>query len=116
MRAFAWFLAMILLAGLIGACIAYPAYELTSTFASWAFHRVASRIAMLVLIVELVWLCRHLHLTRKPDFGYGLPWRRFIKVSLLWGAAGMGTAWVCRSIPAASSLRLPDPGVTASYS
>ena len=74
MRAFAWFVGAILLAGVIGALVAYPAYELTSTFASWAFHRVMSRIAMLVLILELVWVCRHLHLTSKRDFGYGLPW------------------------------------------
>src|ERR1700679_2189827 len=69
-RAFAWFLGSILLAGLIGASIAYPAYELTSTFANWAFHRVASRIAMLVLVAELVWLCRHLNLRTKHDCGY----------------------------------------------
>ena len=60
MRAFAWFVGAILLAGFLGALLAYPAYELTSSFASWAFHRVASRVAMLVLIAELVWLCRHL--------------------------------------------------------
>ena len=58
MRAFAWFLGALLFAGLIGALLAYPAYEFTSTFASLAFHRVASRIAMLVLVAELVWLCR----------------------------------------------------------
>jgi uncharacterized protein len=92
MRAFAWFLGSILLAGLIGACIAYPAYELTSTFATFAFHRVASRIFMLVLAVLLVWLCRRLDLRRKRDFGYGLPWRRFLKVCTLWAAVGIATA------------------------
>jgi membrane protease YdiL (CAAX protease family) len=92
MRAFAWFLGSILLAGLIGACIAYPAYELTSNFATFAFHRVASRIFMLVLAVLLVWLCRHLNLRVKRDFGYGLPWRRFLKVSVLWAALGIATA------------------------
>jgi hypothetical protein len=92
MRAFAWFVAAILLAGLIGALLAYPAYELTSSFAPWAFHRVAGRVTMLALIAELVWLCRHLHLTRKPDFGYGLPWRRFLQVSFAWGVIGAATA------------------------
>src|SRR6202167_4706669 len=109
MRAFAWFLAAMLLAGLIGACIAYPAYELTSTFANWAFHRVAGRIAMLVLIAGLVWLCRHLNLTQKRDFGYGLPWRRFIKVSLLWGALGMATACLGAAFLLATGLRIQDP-------
>jgi hypothetical protein len=116
MRAFAWFLAAILLAGLIGACIAYPAYELTSTFAGWAFHRVASRIAMLVLVAGLVWLCRHLKLTQKRDFGYGLPWRRFVKVSLLWGAVGMATAAVGAAFLLATGLRIRDPEFIASTS
>jgi membrane protease YdiL (CAAX protease family) len=97
-RAFAWFLGSILLAGLIGAAVAYPAYELASLFAAWlfhgvwAFHRVASRIAMLLLVAELIWLCRHLRLAAKRDAGYGLPWRRFLKVSLLWGVIGAVTA------------------------
>jgi membrane protease YdiL (CAAX protease family) len=106
MRAFAWFVGAILLAGLIGALLAYPAYELTATFASWAFHRVAGRVAMLVLIAELVWVCRHLSLTAKPDFGYGLPWRRFLKVSLAWGAVGVATAGVGAVFLLATHLRV----------
>jgi membrane protease YdiL (CAAX protease family) len=108
MRAFLWFLGAILLAGLIGACLAYPAYELTSSFAAWAFHRVASRIAMLVLVVLLIWLCRHLKLERKPDFGYGLPWRRFLKVCLLWGAIGICSAGVGAVFLLTTHLRVAD--------
>lgn len=109
MRALAWFLGAILLAGLIGALIAYPAYELTSSFAPWAFHRVAGRVAMLLLAAELVWLCRHLNLTRKGDFGYGLPWRRFLAVSLAWGAAGIATAGVGAGFLLATHLRIVSP-------
>jgi len=105
-RAFAWFVGIILLAGLIGACVAYPAYELTSTFAGWAFHRVASRIAMLVLALGLVWLCRHLQLTTKRDFGFALPWRRFLKQSLLWGLIGMATAGVGAAFLLLTQLRV----------
>jgi hypothetical protein len=110
MRAFAWFLGAILLAGLISALLAYPAYELTSTFASWAFHRVASRVAMLLLIAELVWVCRHLGVTRKRDFGYGLPWRRFLKISFAWGAIGMVTAGVGAWFLVSTHLRVVSPG------
>jgi uncharacterized protein len=110
-RAFAWFIGAILLAGLIGALLAYPAYELTSTFASWAFHRVASRVAMLVLIAELVWLCRHLNLTRARDFGYGLPWRRFLNVSCTWGAIGIATAGVGAAFLLSTHLRVVGPSV-----
>jgi membrane protease YdiL (CAAX protease family) len=108
MRAFAWFLGSILLAGLIGAAIAYPAYELTSTFANWAFHRVASRIAMLLLAAELAWLCRHLNLNTKHDFGYGLPWRKFLRVSLLWGVIGVATASVGAAFLLLTHLRVMD--------
>jgi uncharacterized protein len=110
MRAFAWFLGAILLAGLISALIAYPAYELTSTFAGWAFHRVASRVAMLLLIAELVWVCRHLRLEAKRDFGYGLPWRRFLKISFAWGVIGMATAGVGAWFLVSTNLRVASPG------
>jgi uncharacterized protein len=106
MRAFAWFVAAILLAGLIAATIAFPAYELTQTFAGWAFHRVASRIAMLVLIGLLIWVCRHLNLETRRDFGYGLPWRRFLRVSLLWGVIGMLTAGAGALFLLATQLRV----------
>ncbi len=109
MRAFAWFVGAILLAGLIGALLSFPAYELTATFAGWAFHRVASRVAMLVLVAELVWLCRHLNLTRARDFGYGLPWRRFLKVSLAWGAIGIATAGAGAAFLLAAHLRVARP-------
>lgn len=113
MRAFAWFVGAILLAGLIGALLAYPAYELTATFASWAFHRVAGRVAMLVLIAELVWVCRHLNLTAARDFGYGLPWRRFLKVSLAWGAVGIATAGVGAGFLLATHLRVGNLAFSA---
>lgn len=112
MRAFAWFVGAIVLAGLIGALIAYPAYEATTSLAPWAFHRVASRVAMLVLIAELVWLCRHLNLTRKRDFGYGLPWRRFLKVSFVWGVIGMASAGVGAWILLSTHLRVVSPDFT----
>jgi membrane protease YdiL (CAAX protease family) len=102
------------LAGVIGAASAYPAYELTSSFANWAFHRVASRIAMLLLVVELIWLCRHLNLRTKRDFGYGLPWRRFLSQSLLWGTIGMATAGVGAAFLLFTQLRVMDPSFVPS--
>ena len=106
MRAFAWFVAGFVAAGLIAAALAFPAYELTQSFANWAFHRVASRIAMLVLIGILIGLCRHLNLKTKRDFGYGLPWRRFLRVSLLWGVIGMMSAAAGALFLLATQLRV----------
>ena len=114
MRAFVWFCGCIVLAGLIGACLAYPAYELTSSFAPWPFHRVASRIAMLVLAALLVWLCRHLHLRQKRDFGYGLRWRRFVAVAAWSGLAGMATAGAGAAFLLGTGLRILDPQFTVS--
>lgn len=107
MRPFGQFLCLIVMAGVIGACLSYPAYELTSTFAGWAFHRVAGRIAMLVLALELVWFCRHLGISTRRDFGYGLPWRTFLAQSLLWGLIGVGTAAVGAAFLLATGLRTP---------
>jgi membrane protease YdiL (CAAX protease family) len=115
-RAFAWFLSAILLAGFLAACVAYPAYELTSNFASFAFHRVASRIAMLVLAAELVWVCRHLRLNSKRDYGYGLPWRTFIARSLKWGVIGMCSAGVGAAFLLLTHLRMKEPGFVPSAS
>lgn len=114
MRAFALFACLFVLAGLIAAGLAFPAYQLTSTFAGWAFHRVAGRIAMLVLALELVWFCRHLRIVSKADFGYGLPWSRFLAQSAAWGAVGVATAAVGAAFLLGTQLRLPAPDFVAS--
>jgi uncharacterized protein len=94
MRAFGWFLGSLLAAGLIGATLAYPAFAVASHLAPWPFHRVAGRVTMLVLALELVWLCRRLGVGTRHALGFGLPWRQFLKVSLLWGVLGIATASV----------------------
>jgi uncharacterized protein len=106
MRAFAWIVGSLITAALIGAALAYPAYLLTSRFEPWAFHRVAGRIILLVLVLELVWLCRHLHVRSKRDLGFGLPWRKFLRVSALWGAIGIVTAGVGAGFLLATQLRV----------
>jgi CAAX protease family protein len=115
MRAFAWFIGVLLFTGIVGGALAYPAYELTATFANFPFHRVAGRIAMLVLAAALVWLCVHLNLTAKRDLGYGLPRRRFIVISLLFSTIGVATAGIGAAFLLLTHLRVgaPDfvPGV-----
>jgi uncharacterized protein len=115
MRAFAWFVGALLFTGIVGGALAYPAYELTSTFANFPFHRVAGRIAMLVLAAALVWLCVHLQLNSKRDLGYGLPRRRFIVISLLFATIGVATAGIGAAFLLLTHLRVgaPDfiPGV-----
>ncbi len=114
MRAFAWFLGAIVLALIVGACIAYPAYWLVEGIGHWAFHRVAERIAMLVLAAELVWLCRRLGLRRRGDFGYGLARRRFLLQALFWGGIGIATAAAGAAFLLLSGIRIADPDVVFS--
>ncbi len=113
MRAFAAFVLAIGLAGVLGAALAYPAYLLTSSFADWAFHRVASRLAMVVLALELIWLCRRLGLRTRRDLGFGLPRARFLRVGALGAALGLATAGLGAAFLLGSGLRAPDPAFTA---
>jgi len=92
MRAAAWFLAVLLVAALILGCIAYPVYLGVSALHVWPFHRVYGRLAMLVVALLLVVLFRHLDIRSKRDFGFGLPWRQFLRESAIWGAIGIVTA------------------------
>jgi membrane protease YdiL (CAAX protease family) len=108
MRAFAWFVGTLVAAGLVTALIAYPVYGLTAEVAPWPFHRVASRIAMLAAAGGLVWLCRHLGVGSKRALGYGLPWRRFLRVALVAGLVGMATASVGAALLLAMHWRMVE--------
>ncbi len=69
---------------------------------------------MLVLIAELAWLCRHLNLRRARDFGYGLPWRRFLGVSCTWAAVGIVTAALGAAFLLSTQLRVVSPNFAPS--
>jgi membrane protease YdiL (CAAX protease family) len=79
MRSFAIFLGLIAL-GLAGiAALAYPAWLLTQSMGfEFKFHRVASRIAMLTLLVGFVLAARRLRVADRQSLGYGLPAGRFV--------------------------------------
>src|SRR3984885_1343738 len=92
MRAFAWFLGVLVAAGLAAAAIAYPVFELTARIAPWPFHRVYGRVAMLAAVGALVFWCRRFGVTNRRELGYGLPWRRFCAVAALFALVGGVTA------------------------
>jgi membrane protease YdiL (CAAX protease family) len=92
-RAFLGFLATLCVAALIGATLAFPAFELLQRLgAPWPFHRIANRVTLLVLVLLLVLFCRRLRLTTRTDLGFGLPVRRLLRVALLFGLIGVVTA------------------------
>jgi membrane protease YdiL (CAAX protease family) len=109
MRATLWFVGVLLLAALILGAIAYPVYELVSRVHVWPFHRVFGRLAMLVVIVLLAGLFLRLGIRTKSDFGFGLPWRRFVRTSLLWGGIGVASAGLGAAFILGEGLRGLDP-------
>ncbi len=79
MRAFAIFVGLIAL-GLAGiAILGYPAWLLISPLLdNPKFHRIASRIGMLLLVVGFVVAARRLKVADRRSLGFGLPFGQFI--------------------------------------
>lgn len=87
MRPFFSFLLLMAFALVAGALLAYPAYALGQALgADWPFHRVASRVAMLVLLLGFLWLLRRLDLADRASLGFGAPRHEFLRV--------LGVGWV----------------------
>jgi uncharacterized protein len=102
-------------AGLAAAAIAYPVFELTSRLASWPFHRVYGRVAMLAAVGALVFWCRHFGVTNRRELGYGLPWRCFCAVAALFAAAGIVSASAGAAFLLVAGIRVvSDPASLAS--
>jgi uncharacterized protein len=115
MRAFAWFVGVLVAAGLAAAAVAYPVFELTSRLAPWPFHRVYGRVAMLAAVAALVFWCRHFGVTNRRELGYGLPWRRFCAVAALFAAVGIVSASAGACFLLAAGIRvLSEPASLAS--
>lgn len=98
MRAFAIFMGLIAL-GLAGiAILGYPAWLLVSPLLdNPKFHRIASRIGMLLLVVGFIFVARWLKVGDRRSLGYSLPWPKFIvevSKALLLGAILMMPALI----------------------
>jgi membrane protease YdiL (CAAX protease family) len=93
MRSFAIFLGLIAFALLGIAVLAWPAWELTQALdLEFKFHRVASRIAMLTLLVGFLVVARRLQVADRASLGYGAPRAEFLRSlggGLLLGAVTM---------------------------
>jgi membrane protease YdiL (CAAX protease family) len=114
-RAFAWFLGVLVAAGLAAAVIAYPVFELTSHMAPWPFHRVYGRIAMLAAAGALVYWCRRFGVANRRDLGYGLAWGRFWTLAAAFGGIGIVTALAGAVFLLVQGIRVvSDPAALAS--
>ena len=82
MRAFAWFLGLLLVAFAVVAVFAYPAWLLLHPHFDFPFHRIGERVGMLGLLVGFVLVARRLGLADRASLGYGAPRREFLRE---WG-------------------------------
>lgn len=114
MRAFALFLALVLVTAALAAALAYPLYVLLHPLRpEWWFDRIGTRVWEFLLVpAGLVLLVRHLRLTSARDWGYGAPrprWLRQFGVGLVAGIATMLPVTACML---AFGLRTPLPDLT----
>jgi membrane protease YdiL (CAAX protease family) len=112
MRAFAWFLGLVLVCLLIMAAVAYPSWVLLHPHFDFPFHRIASRVGQLALFIGLVFVARHLHVATRQAFGYGLPWRQFVPAMLKGLALGVATMVPIVAVMGFMGLRVWKDGVT----
>ena len=91
MRAFAWFLGLMLVALAAVALFAYPAWLLLHPHFDFPFHRIGERVGMLALLLGFLALARHLRLADRSSLGYGVPRRLFLKEMGIALALGVTT-------------------------
>jgi hypothetical protein len=109
-RAFLAFLALILLTLAAAAALAWPAYDLLTPQFDVRFHRVASRVWMLLMLAGIVLLARRLGVADRASLGYGLPRAAFLREAGLGLVLGVATMLPIVLAMFALGLRVPRPG------
>jgi uncharacterized protein len=106
MRAFAWFLGLMVLALAAIAAFTYPAWMLLHPHFGFPFHRIGERIGMLALLGGFVLVARHLGLADRASLGYGLPRQAFWRELCI--ALGLGVASMLAVVGIMTALGLLD--------
>jgi hypothetical protein len=91
MRAFAWFLGLMLVALAAVALFAYPAWCLLHPHFDFPFHRIGERVGMVALLLGFLALARHLKLADRRSLGYGAPRPVFLREMGIALALGVTT-------------------------
>ena len=104
MRAFSWFLALMVVALAAVAVFTWPAWLLLHPRFDFPFHRIGERIGMLALLLGFVAVARHLGLADRASLGYGLPRRQFLRELAV--ALGLGVASMLAVVAIMSALGL----------
>jgi membrane protease YdiL (CAAX protease family) len=110
MRAFAWFLGLMVVALAAVALFAYPAWTLLHPQFDFPFHRIGERVGMLALLLGFLALARHLRLADRVSLGYGLPRRKFLREMGIGLALGVASMLAVVGIMAALGLLEWRPG------
>jgi len=116
MRAFAWFLGLMVVALAAVALFAYPAWRLLHPHFDFPFHRIGERVGMLALLLGFIALARHLQLADRTSLGYGAPRRVFLREMGIALALGVTSMLGVVAIMAALGLlawRSPLPATAA---
>ncbi len=111
MRAFAWFLGLILLALAVMAGLTYPVWQLLHPAFGFPFHRVADRLGMVTVAVGFLLVAGRLRLADRQSLGYGLPPRQFLREAGMAFGIGVVLMGIIVAIMLALHLRLLRPGV-----
>jgi len=106
MRAFALFLALILIALACIGLLTYPAWLLLHPHFDFPFHRIGERIAMLVGLVGFLILAPRMQLGDRVSLGYGIPRRAFARAFLV--ALGVGVLTMAAIVCVMAALGLRD--------
>jgi membrane protease YdiL (CAAX protease family) len=104
MRAFAWFIGLLLMAFGVVALLAYPAWLLLHPHFDFPFHRIGERVGMLALLVGFVLIARRLGLADRASLGYGAQRREFIRELVIGLMLGVVTMLAVVGIMAALGL------------
>jgi membrane protease YdiL (CAAX protease family) len=111
MRTFFWFLGLLAMAFAAMALFAYPAWLLLHPHFDFPFHRIASRVGMLALLIGFVSAARRLGLADRASLGYGIAPRVFLREFLLALALGVGLMLAVVAVMFGMGIRIWQPGV-----
>jgi hypothetical protein len=113
MRAFLILVLLMACCFVAGALLAYPAYLLVHPLnEGWPFHRIAARLAMLLLLVALIITLRRLQVRTRADWGFGIPRATFVRTLLVALALGIGSMLLVAAVLLGLEVRVLKPGVS----
>jgi uncharacterized protein len=105
MRTFYWFLGLLIAGFAAMAVFSYPAWLLLHPHFNFPFHRIASRVGMLALLVGFVSIARHLGLADRASLGYGVRRTIFVRELLTGLALGVALMLLVVAVMLALGLR-----------